>query len=74
MKKKIKFLNQIYVVGTQKNHLDEMVLLTTKNTYLDQRLKKATVASYFSFKTNVVSTHKVSVNVSFDRLKHIYEG
>ena len=34
------FSTKTYVVGTQKNHLNEMVLLSTQNIYLDCWVRK----------------------------------
>ena len=34
------FLNKTYVVGTQKNHLNETILLSIKNTFLNWRIRK----------------------------------
>ena len=34
------FLTEAYVVGTQKNHLDETALLSTQNTWLNWCIRK----------------------------------
>ena len=46
------FLNQTFVLGTQKNHLNEMVLLSTQTTCL--KLKSNKLINYnFTLKTSL---------------------